>query len=55
MFLSVYFYIFPEKINVTEAEKEKNSKFKALEDLDVLEDLLKKENLQRTIQGNFSK
>lgn len=40
---------------VNEEEKEKLNKFKALEDLDVLGDLLKKENMQRSGPGNFSK
>lgn len=48
-------YFFLDKTNTAELETEKYNKFKALEDLDVLSDLLKRENLQRTSQGNFFK
>lgn len=55
--LTIMFY-YPFKLisdKLNEEEKDKHNKFKALEDLDVLGDLLKKENLQRTGQGHFSK
>lgn len=47
--------IFVDKTSVCDDDKEKQNKFKALEELDVLGEHLLKENLQSSRLGGFNK